>query len=63
MLPVERQSIIISKLAESESVRTTELASTLAVTDETIRKDLEALEIRGELLSFVFGFRYYTSGR
>ena len=50
MLPVERQSIILSRLADSDSVRTTELATTLEVTDETIRKDLEALEIRGELL-------------
>ena len=37
MLPVERQSVILSKLAESDSVRTTELATALSVTDETIR--------------------------
>ncbi len=50
MLPIERQTVIISKLASAESVRTIELAADLAVTDETIRKDLEALEQRGELL-------------
>ena len=50
MLPVERQSFIVAKLAEEESVRTTDLAITLEVTDETVRKDLESLERRGELL-------------
>lgn len=50
MLPPERHRIIVSRLADSESVRTTELAAALEVTDETIRKDLEALEKRGELL-------------
>jgi len=50
MLPIERQTVIITKLASAESVRTIELAADLAVTDETIRKDLEALEQRGELL-------------
>ena len=50
MLPIVRQTVIISKLASAESVRTIELAADLAVTDETIRKDLEALEQRGELL-------------
>ena len=50
MLPIERQSFIIAKLSEEESVRTTDLATTLEVTDETVRKDLESLELRGELL-------------
>jgi len=50
MLPPDRQSVILSLLADSESVRTTELAAELKVTDETIRKDLEVLEKRGELL-------------
>ncbi|HAO95489.1 MAG: DeoR family transcriptional regulator [Roseibacillus sp.] len=50
MLPIERQSFIIAKLSEEESVRTTDLATTLEVTDETVRKDLESLEQRGELL-------------
>ena len=50
MLPIERQSFIIAKLSEEESVRTMDLATTLEVTDETVRKDLESLELRGELL-------------
>ena len=41
MLPIERQSVILSKLAESDSVRTAELATILSVTDETIRKRSE----------------------
>jgi len=50
MLPPERQSIILERLTSQGSVRTIELASVLEVTDETIRKDFEALEIRGKLL-------------
>ena len=50
MLPLERQSLIVTRLTSAEAVRTTELAAELQVTDETIRKDLEALEKRGELL-------------
>lgn len=50
MLPPERHSAILAKLNEADSVRTTELAADLAVTDETIRRDFEALEKRGELL-------------
>jgi DeoR/GlpR family transcriptional regulator of sugar metabolism len=50
MLPPDRHSLILARLSESESVRTTELASILDVTNETIRKDLEVLERRGDLL-------------
>jgi DeoR/GlpR family transcriptional regulator of sugar metabolism len=50
MLPPDRHAFILQKLTEAESVRTGELAAALEVTDETIRKDLEALEQRGELL-------------
>lgn len=49
MLPPERQTAILERLAENGSVRTIELAAALEVTDETIRKDFEALELRGEL--------------
>ncbi|MGB6220286.1 DeoR/GlpR family DNA-binding transcription regulator [Haloferula sp.] len=49
MLPPERQTVILERLADHGSVRTIELAAALEVTDETIRKDLEALELRGEL--------------
>ena len=50
MLPPERHRFILARLAEGDSVRTIELASALKVTDETVRRDLEALEIRGSLL-------------
>ena len=48
MLPPERQATILARLAELGSVRTAELAGALDVTDETIRKDLESMEQRGE---------------
>ena len=50
MLPPERQNLILAKLAEADSVRTIELAALLEVTDETIRRDLETLENRGDLI-------------
>jgi len=50
MLPPDRHSFILNRLAESDSIRTIELASALEVTDETIRRDLEALEKRGSLM-------------
>lgn len=49
MLPPERQSLILERLTEQGSVRTVEIAAALEVTDETVRKDFEALELRGEL--------------
>ncbi len=49
MLPRERHRLILSNLAEHGSVRTGELADRLEVTDETIRRDLEALERQGRL--------------
>ena len=42
--------MIRTRLAELGSVRTIELAAALDVTDETIRRDLEVLEQRGELV-------------
>lgn len=50
MLPPERHSFILSRLAENDSVRTVELATALEVTDETIRRDLEILEKRRDLM-------------
>ena len=50
MLPPERQNIILATLREVGSVRTIELAATLEVTDETVRRDLEVLENRGDLV-------------
>ncbi|HSP43169.1 MAG TPA: DeoR/GlpR family DNA-binding transcription regulator [Luteolibacter sp.] len=49
MLAIERQRRILELLAEQGSLRTTDTAETLGVTDETIRRDFEVLEKRGEL--------------
>jgi len=49
MLAVERQRQILELLRETGSLRTTEVAERLGVTDETVRKDFELLERRGEL--------------
>lgn len=49
MLAVERQRQIMELLRESGLLRTTETAERLGVTDETVRKDFELLERRGEL--------------
>lgn len=49
MLPPERQDLILERLAEQGTVRTVALAGELGVTDETIRKDLEAMEKRGQV--------------
>jgi len=49
MLAVERQRQILELLRASGSLRTTETAKSLGVTDETVRKDFELLERRGEL--------------
>jgi DeoR/GlpR family transcriptional regulator of sugar metabolism len=50
MLAIERQRRILELLRTSGSLRTTETAVLLNVTDETVRKDFEVLEKRGELL-------------
>ena len=49
MLAAERQTRIIQTLNRFGSVRTTELADRLDVTDETIRRDLEQLHNEGVL--------------
>lgn len=50
MLAIDRQRRILALLNTLGSLRTIETASQLGVTDETIRKDFEILEKRGELL-------------
>ena len=50
MLAIARQKRILELLRASGSLRTTETARLLDVTDETVRKDFEVLEKRGELL-------------
>ena len=50
MLAIDRQRRILELLQETGSLRTTETAAELGVTDETVRKDFEILEKRGELV-------------
>lgn len=50
MLAIDRQRRILELLNGTGSLRTTETAADLGVTDETVRKDFEILEKRGELI-------------
>ena len=50
MLAIDRQRRILELLFGAGSLRTTETAVELGVTDETVRKDFEILEKRGELI-------------
>ena len=50
MLAIDRQRRISELLQGAGSLRTTDLAALLEVTDETVRKDFEVLEKRGALI-------------
>lgn len=50
MLAIDRQRRILDLLHAAGSLRTAETAVELGVTDETVRKDFEILEKRGELI-------------
>ena len=50
MLAIDRHRRILELLNETGSLRTIDMAAGLGVTDETVRKDFEALEKRGELI-------------
>jgi DeoR family transcriptional regulator, L-fucose operon activator len=50
VLAIDRQRRILELLHAAGSLRTIETAAELAVTDETVRKDFEILERRGELI-------------
>lgn len=50
MLAIDRQRRILELLQATGSLRTIETAQELSVTDETVRKDFEFLERRGELI-------------
>lgn len=50
MLATERHAQLLERLAADGALRTTAMAAAFEVTDETIRKDLEVLEQRGELV-------------
>ncbi|MEZ7505345.1 DeoR/GlpR family DNA-binding transcription regulator [Flavobacterium sp. Arc2] len=54
MLKAERRNYIMNKLAEEQRVSTVELAELLAVSEDTIRRDLNKLHERG-LLEKVYG--------
>ncbi|NDV62844.1 DeoR/GlpR transcriptional regulator [Puniceicoccales bacterium CK1056] len=49
MLAVERQQKILALLEERGTVRTIDLAEEFAVTDETIRRDLQSMDESGQL--------------
>lgn len=50
LLPPQRHRRILGLLTQAESVRVSELAKTLHVTEETIRRDLQKLEESGRLV-------------
>ncbi|MEI7910731.1 MAG: DeoR/GlpR family DNA-binding transcription regulator [Verrucomicrobiota bacterium] len=50
MLAIDRQRRILDLLNGAGSLRTTDTATLLGVTDETVRKDFEVLDKRGELI-------------
>jgi DeoR/GlpR family transcriptional regulator of sugar metabolism len=50
VLAIDRQRRIIELLRKAGSLRTMDTAAELGVTDETVRKDFELLEKRGELI-------------
>jgi DeoR/GlpR family transcriptional regulator of sugar metabolism len=50
MLAIERQRRILALLNNNGSLRTIDTAAELGVTDETVRKDFELLEKRGDLI-------------
>jgi DeoR family L-fucose operon activator len=50
VLPQQRHQKILQQLQESGNIRTMDIAALLDVTDETVRKDFEALEKRGYLI-------------
>ena len=54
MLAIERQRIILERLAVESSVRVVELSNLFDVTEETVRRDLDKLEKKG-LLKKTYG--------
>lgn len=50
MLAIDRKRRILEILHEAGTIRTMEVAEVLGVTDETVRKDFEALEKTGRLI-------------
>src|SRR5690625_6900055 len=50
MLVAERHEIIINTITEKGSIRVTELSKMFNLTEETIRRDLEKLELERKLV-------------
>lgn len=50
MLVAERHQKIIELVNQSKSIRVSELSDVFSVTEETIRRDLEKLEVQGKLM-------------
>src|SRR5690625_1463955 len=50
MFAIERHQKVVELLNQRDSIRVTELAKMLQVTEETIRRDLEKLESLGKVL-------------
>ena len=61
MLAITRQKTILELIKERHSVNVTDLAENFCVTNETIRRDLKALEEDGELTR-THGGAYITEG-
>lgn len=54
-MPQERQTYILDKIIQEGRVHTNELAETLGVTSETIRRDLRVLLARDERIDITYG--------
>lgn len=61
MLAIARRNAILELLREQQSVNVTQLAASLGVATETIRRDLKELEASGQLIR-THGGAYITDG-
>ncbi len=61
MLAIARRNAILELLREQQSVNVTQLAASLGVATETIRRDLKELEAAGQLIR-THGGAYITDG-
>lgn len=61
MLAIARRNMILELLREHQSVNVTELAASLGVATETIRRDFKELEAAGQLIR-THGGAYITEG-
>ena len=61
MLAIARRNAILELLREQQSVNVTQLAASLGVATETIRRDFKELEASGQLIR-THGGAYITDG-